>query len=132
MQLNAAGIGVRNGEEAIHQRAQTVHFLEHAPDRVPIFLGCSLALKGHFAYAADGCQGRAQFVRSVGGEAPLLLERLFQSGQKIVEYARQMAQFVVHFARRQPFLETFRGDLFRAVGHFRQRRQCTPGEYMSA
>ena len=34
MQLDTSGIGARNGEKAIHQRAETVHFFQHAADGV--------------------------------------------------------------------------------------------------
>ena len=95
MQLDAAGIGARNSQQVIDQRGEAIHFLQHAADRVAIFLAAPVLLKRDLADASDRGQRRPQFVRSIGSKTPELLEGLFQTRQQTVEYTRKVPEFVV-------------------------------------
>ena len=52
-QLNAAGVGPRYGQKAIHQGGKSIHFLQHAPNRIAEFLSAQVLLKCNFTHASD-------------------------------------------------------------------------------
>ena len=67
------------------------------------------------ANAADRRERRAQLVRHVGGELPHLLERRFQSPERLVEHHRQPPHLVVRVLHRQAIAQALGGDRARAL-----------------
>ena len=66
--------------------------------------------KPHFADAAHRGEWRAELMRHVGREASHLLERRFQSPERLVEHRRQPPHLVVRIFHGQPIAQPLGGD----------------------
>jgi len=94
------------GEQLVYQTGQLFHLLQHAGDSLPATGRSAIGgAQGHFAYAADGRQGRAQLMGGVRGEEFHLLKRAIELGQKVVEGHGELAELIVGIVHRQPFAE---------------------------
>ena len=74
MKLQLPRIGSRHGEQAVDQTGQPIHLFQHAADHFPVVFPRSIRLQPHFAYAANRRQGSAQFMGSIGGESPAIVQ----------------------------------------------------------
>ncbi|MCU0626560.1 MAG: hypothetical protein MUF21_08780 [Gemmatimonadaceae bacterium] len=73
-------------------------------------------------------QRRAQLVRGVGEEAPLLRERAIEAIEERVHGAAEASQLVARVGDRQPVAARGGGDALRGVGHRAHGAQRAPGE----
>ena len=75
---------------------------------------------------------RAQLVRCVRHELPLLIERHFQSAKQSIEHAGQLSEFVVRIGHGQSRVQAAGADLFRVVRHCHDRSQCPSCDQITA
>ena len=73
--------------------------------------------KPHFANAAQRSEWRAELMRHVGREASHLLERRFQSPERLVEHHREAPHFVVWIFHGNPIAQALGCDELRALRH---------------
>ncbi len=103
--MHTARIAVRQPQQRVDQRRQTVDLLEHAADGF-LVLGRRAGFdQTGFADAANHGERRPQFVRRVGREAAQLVERRLEPRERIVDHGRQAADFVVLIRDGDAFMQ---------------------------
>jgi hypothetical protein len=65
MQLDATLVTAGNGQEAINERGEPIHFLKHAPDGISVFITATVFLESNLADAPDRCKRCPQLVRRI-------------------------------------------------------------------
>src|SRR5690348_6858976 len=86
----------------------------------------------HFGFTAKDCERGAQFVRGVGDEAPLPVERLVQAVQQVVENRGQLSEFVVSVLYRKAFVQIGRANSPRVRPHGYYRSETLSREEISS
>src|SRR2546429_520166 len=87
------GVGAREREEVFDDARQPPPLVVQYGERLAVLLGAPRLLRERdLGLAAHDGDRRAEFVRGVGHEASLLLERKIETGQQVVECAREPPQ----------------------------------------
>ncbi len=128
-----AGVGARKCEEILDDALEALRLVRQNPQRLSVF-GLSAILFGerHFGFAAQNRDGCSQFVRCVGDETFLAIERSVQAIEKPVERLRQMAQFIVGVSNAQTRIQIFGSDPSCLFAHGDNRRKAVASEKISA
>ncbi|HID77615.1 MAG TPA: hypothetical protein EYP56_16665 [Planctomycetaceae bacterium] len=106
-------VAARQEQQLIDEPAQALALFQHTGQQFVLLIRLQRAPHGHFDFCAQHGQRRAQLVRSIGGEAPDLVEGLFQPGDHVVDRAGQSTQFVVGVFHGKPLAEPIGCDAVR-------------------
>ena len=125
--LALPGIDAREQEHVLHQSGQTARLLADDAEGLAVLgLGARIAAQRHVGGRAHDRHRRSQLVRRVGHEAALLVDRVVEPVDQIVEGAGQRAHLVVWIDDRQP-LRIGRGNRRGFVDHPANRSQRAGG-----
>ena len=100
LQRQLARFRLREQQQRAHNLREPVDILQRVEHGLAVLLGGLGGEERHFKLAANGRDGRAQFVRNVGGELLDLLERRFQPLDHAVEREDQVIEFIARLPRR--------------------------------
>ena len=100
------GVGAREQEQVVDDAAESPRRIAHDGDRVAIFGFRSVCSRERdVCFGAQHGDRRAQLVRRVGHESPLLRERALESLEQAVDDVGERAQLVASFADGQALVE---------------------------
>ena len=117
------GVGPSQLEQVVDKLRHAFALAANDRERVDLFGARFGTPQDVVGVSDDGGHGGAQFVRGVGGKAPLRFERLLQAFQHIVERDREFLEFVVGFRHRHPLRQVAAVDKRGGRGHAFQGRK---------
>jgi hypothetical protein len=113
-----AGPGAGEEEEVVDEPRERLRLGARGLERLAVLgLGARRLGERQFGLAADDGHRRAQLVRRVGHELPLLVHRGLDAREQSVEGAGQPGQLADLAARREPLVERARLDAGGAAAH---------------
>ncbi len=124
LQHDLPALRLREQQQGAHDLGQAVDILQRVEHGLAILVGGLGGEERDFELAADGGDGRAQFVGNVGGELAHLLEAGLQALDHAVEGENQVVEFVAGIASGDAQAEVGAGDALRGLGdgeHGRER-----------
>lgn len=125
-------VRAREQKQIVHDARETARgILHHRNRRAILRFIAMLARERNVGFRTHDRRWRSQFVRGVGDEAALLLERRFESVEQTVHHRRQTNQLVAT-THRQPLVHVPHADRARLRGHRRNRREAASGQCISA
>ena len=104
-QLDFSRVSTREDQKALDEPRESVYLLQHAADDVAIRDGIKCVLQRHLPHAAHRGEWGAQLVRSIGRETAQSFEGILQTGQRVVEYRRELPELVLGVIDGEPFGE---------------------------
>src|SRR6516162_8133156 len=104
-QLDFSRVSTREDQQALDKPREPVYLLQHAADDVAIRNGIKCVLQRHLAHASHRGEWGAQLVRSIGRETAQSFEGILQTGQRVVEYCRELPELVFGVIDGEPFGE---------------------------
>lgn len=128
VEIGAAGVCAREQQQAVRHRRQALGLFEDRSDCLPVLRLAAALAQADLADAADGGERGAKLVRGIRGEAAERVEGALEAGERIVDDAGQLPEFVGRVLDRQPLLETVGRNLPGAGRHRRDGRQRAPGQ----
>ena len=127
-----ADVQARKHQEFFHQGRQALHFIEAGRQRIDIFSCLARAAQGDFDFCAQARQGRAQFMRGVGREAPLRIVAVFQALQHGVQGIDQAADLVLRAGMGQALVQAGFADRMRLPHHVVDGAQHATREHFAS
>jgi hypothetical protein len=127
-QPDLARLRPRERQHLIDQPFQLVDLFELARETAPDVLGIGSPCHRHLDVAPQRGQRRAELVGERGAELPHFTDRMFESGQRVVERRRHHVELVARAADGQPRAEVPDVDGSGHVGEIDQRPEGDAGQ----